>query len=256
MKNKWNWKQKVKMTNEKCNTIITLPCSDRELGSYSDWMEGKNGSGLTFMYWSPHFIHHFLSELQLQCLFKLVFLVAFYPPFFFCNSFLLNTLFFPPPLHLLQVQTNMPVHHSPQAVWLCGVGLHLLQLHHSGSGEAQDTTGQLGKSIWNVYVHVLVYVEATAPVSHFWLVGLCILRGQIQFYYLKGAVRKLLLPLITPSPPFDCQSHYLSVFLALASGKSLSHHLQLHLYCHLCGRDDTQGNILQLVSITANDPWV
>ena len=30
------------------------------------------------------------------------------------------------------------------------------------------------------------------------------------------------------------------------AGKSLSHHFQLHLYCHLCGRDDSQGTSLSI----------
>lgn len=50
-----------------------------------------------------------------------------------------------------------------------------------------------------------------------------------------------------PTPLFMTVNMSLSLFSD--PGKSLSHHLQLHFYCHLCGRDDTQGNILQPVSL-------
>lgn len=59
----------------------------------------------------------------------------------------------PPPFSSPQVQTDVPVHHSPQAVRLRGAGLHLLQLHHRGSGEAQDSAGQPGKSARIAHTH-------------------------------------------------------------------------------------------------------
>lgn len=67
----------------------------------------------------------------------------------------------------------MPVHHSPQALRLRGARLHLLQLHHGGSGEAQDSAGQLGKSGWSrtntlcerVYVLFLTPSSACSPLS-------------------------------------------------------------------------------------------
>lgn len=46
------------------------------------------------------------------------------------------------------------------------------------------------------------------------------------------------------SPPLSPHS------CCVRPGKSLPHHLQLHLHRHLCGRDDTQGNILQHVSLS------
>lgn len=55
-----------------------------------------------------------------------------------CLFFNLLIVFF------FQVQVDVSVHHSPQAIWLRGVGLHLLQLHHCCSGETQNPPGQFG----------------------------------------------------------------------------------------------------------------
>lgn len=107
---------------------------------------------------------------------------------------LLSSLVLSSPPPLLQIQTYMPVHHSPQAVWLCGVGLHLLQLHYSRSGEAQDTTGQLGKFLWNMSLCW------EAPVCSLFVIASCVLQNKLMnVHYLKGAAGKSLLPLIVPS---------------------------------------------------------